>query len=267
MNACTKLKKAKGCLKMKQRIPVGLQLYTLRDELGKDFWGTLEVVAKMGYETVEMAGYYRIPAEEMRAGLDRLGLKAVSSHVGFTAMRDHWEEEIAYAKALGLTYFVVPYLGARELEDEDQLQQVIEVLQRAGERCEAEGLVLAYHNHDHEMKVTGGVRLLDRLMEEVPTMQVELDLYWVKKGGADPIQMMEQYRGRLPLVHVKDMADDAEGSFAEVGYGIMDYPTILRKAAECGVKHFIVEQDRCNRSPLDSIRMSITYLRSLGLAK
>lgn len=252
---------------MDKRIPIGLQLYTLRDELRKDFWGTVENVAQMGYETVEMAGYYGIPAEEMRVGLDRLGLKAVSSHVGFSAMRDTLEEEIAYAKALGITYFVVPYLGENDLGDEGKLKKVITVLQRVEERCKAEGLVLAYHNHHHEMKKINGVRLLDRFMNEVPAMQVELDLYWVKKGGADPIQMMEEYQGRLPLIHVKDMADDEEGSFAEVGYGTMDYPTILRKAAELGVKHFIVEQDQCFHPPLESVRMSITYLSSLGLTK
>ncbi|CCQ96996.1 Xylose isomerase domain-containing protein TIM barrel [[Clostridium] ultunense Esp] len=272
MNACTFIPGYKsnvedGMLEMEKRIPIGLQLYTLRNELQQDFWGTLNRVSEMGYETVEMAGYYGLSAKELKEGLREIGLTAISSHVGFSRLNENLEEEILYAKELGISYLVCPYLAPEQLEKKEERRKVALALKQIAEKCREHGLMFAYHNHAHEMKEEEGKRILDRLFEEADasSLQAELDLYWVKKGEADPMELMERYKSRLHLLHIKDMAPDEEKSFAEVGQGIMDYPSIFAKALEYGVRHYIVEQDLCKRPPLQSVEMSIQYLKSLGL--
>ena len=254
---------------MSGRIPVGLQMYTLRDETAKDFIGTLQKVADMGYKAVEFAGYGGIEAKEMKKVLDQLGLEAPSSHVGIKLLQEEPDRQIEYSLEIGSTYMICPHLDAASfLSDEDQLKRTFELFQQIGERCKSHGLQFGYHNHAFEFEKVGGEYVLDRLYQGVdPDLLVaELDLYWVKKGGLDPNAYLAKYSGRCPLIHVKDMTGDDRQYFAEVGQGIIDYPSIFETAKEAGVKYYIVEQDHCERPPLESVKMSIDYLKSIGIA-
>jgi sugar phosphate isomerase/epimerase len=250
------------------KIPVGLQLYTLREETAKDFIGTLQKVADLGYQLVEFAGYGGIPAEKIKTVLDELGLKAFTSHVGYDLLLNDLDNQIAYAKTVGIQYLVCPWFEADKLKNKEEFSVVMENFKRIGQKIREAGLTFAYHNHDFEFVKVDGEYILDRMYNslEPELLQAELDLYWVKKGGLDPKEYLLSYKGRVPVIHVKDMAGDEEGFFAEVGQGIIDFPAIFEVAEEVGVKYYIVEQDACKRPPLESVKMSIDYLKSIGIA-
>ena len=249
-------------------IPVGVQLYTLRNETSTDFLGTLEKVAKLGFHGVEFAGYGDIPAKQMRQALDNLGLKAISSHVGMTLLETELERQIEYNLEIGSKFIVCPWLPIEQLKDETAFSKTMADFRMIGETIKRSGLEFAYHNHDFEFQQVNGSYILDRMYQEVDAdlMKVEMDLYWVKKAGENPRDYLLQYKGRTPLLHVKDMANDAEGSFAEVGHGVIDFPSVFNVAEEAGVQYYIVEQDVCKRPPLESVEMSLRYLQSIGIA-
>lgn len=248
-------------------IPVGLQLYTLREETANDFRGTLEKVAGLGYRAVEFAGYGDIPAKEMKSLLDGLGLEAVSSHVGMHLLESELEKQIEYSLEIGAKYIMVPWIDVNQLKGE-QYPAFVAKLKQIGEECNRHGLQLGYHNHDFEFELVDGEPILDRLFRDVPDslLQAELDLYWVTKAGYDPKSYVLKYKDRCPVLHVKDMTKDERKFFAEVGQGSIDFKAIFDIAEEAGVRYYIVEQDACERPPLESVRMSIEYLKSIGIA-
>ncbi|TXK77378.1 sugar phosphate isomerase/epimerase [Paenibacillus sp. N3.4] len=257
------------------KIPVGLQLYTLREETKEDFLGTLHKVAAMGYKAVEFAGYGDVPAKEMKKVLDDLDLTASSSHtIGLKFDMDMKEifalldKQMEYNLTIGSHYLISSWSKIAMMNSKEEIGVFAAKLRAVGERCKQIGLQYCYHNHDFEFVKVDDQYKLDVLYNavEADLLQAELDLYWVQKGGLDPKTYLQSFKGRCPLVHVKDMADDAEQSFAEVGHGIIDYPSIFAVAAEVGVKYYIIEQDICKRPPLESVKMSIDYLKSLGIA-
>ncbi|MCX7772061.1 MAG: sugar phosphate isomerase/epimerase [Clostridia bacterium] len=243
---------------------IGIQMYTLRDLTEKDFKGTVEKVAAIGYEGIELAGYGGLSSDEMKALLQRIGLKALGSHVGMDRLKEHLDEEIAYNKAIGSTYLVCPYM---EYKSQEQFRETATILNEIGEKVKTHGLQLCYHNHAQEFQQFGDLFGLDILFNETSSdnLQAEIDTYWVQFAGHDPVAYLKKYKSRCPLLHQKDMADDEKKSFCEVGNGIMDIPAIIEAAGEIGVEWFIVEQDSCQRPPLDSIKMSYEYLKKNGL--
>ncbi|NDI36554.1 sugar phosphate isomerase/epimerase family protein [Chengkuizengella sediminis] len=251
-------------------IPVGLQLYTLREETEKDFVGTLKAVADMGYQAVEFAGYGGIEAKEMKKVLNDLGLSAPSSHVPIELLLTQLEEQIQYSVEIEAKYIVCPYLDAGTyLRGEQNLKNTLINFQKIALKCKENGLQFAYHNHDFEFeKSVDGKYILDHIYQSVEAdlLVAELDLFWVKKAGLDPIQYLSSLKNRCPIIHVKDMTNDNRKTFAEVGHGIIDYPSIFEMAEQMGIKYYIVEQDVCERSPLESVKMSIDYLKSIGIA-
>jgi len=254
-------------------IPVGLQLYTLRDETAKDFVGTLKKVAEMGFKAVEFAGYGDIPAKEMRKLLDDLGLEASSAHVGLplddkAALKDALASQIEYNLEVGSKYIFTPWAPIEQFKSDEEFENFLSAIKEVAAEVNRAGLKYGYHNHAFEFEKYKGKYILDWLYDNTDSDQVlaELDLFWVKRGGLDPLAYMQQYKGRVPVIHVKDMTNDDRQFFAEVGQGIIDYKSILAAAPECGVKYFIVEQDQCERPPLESVKMSIDYLKSIGIA-
>ncbi|MFC4768655.1 sugar phosphate isomerase/epimerase family protein [Effusibacillus consociatus] len=250
----------------KSKIPPGLQLYTVRDELVEDFFGTLGKIAEMGYQTVEFAGYYGIPADEMKKALDDFGLQGVSSHVAMQTLEKELIAQIKYSLTIGGKYIVIPSVGREQLTNEQEFRTLVSSIQKIGKEVRQYGLQLAYHNHAFEFEKIGGMYLLDRLLHSVSAnvLQLELDLFWVKKAGLDPAMTLNSYKGRVPLIHVKDM--DREGDFTEVGRGIIDYRSVFPIARDVGVQYYFVEQDFSRLSPLESAKLSIDYLISIGAA-
>lgn len=249
-------------------IPVGLQMYTVRDESAKDYTGTLKKVADIGYTAVEFAGYGGLEAKELKKVLDDLGLEAPTSHVSMELLETKLQQQIEFGLEIGLKYIAVPFLNIEEQLKGEGYNRTVESLKHIAAEVKRSGMQLTYHNHDFEFQKMDGAYILDRLFEDVgkENMLAELDLYWVKKAGLDPKSYMEQLKGRCPIIHVKDMTDDERRFFAEVGHGIIDYPSIFDIADEVGVEYYIVEQDRCERPPFESIQMSMDYLKSIGIA-
>ncbi|MFP5263549.1 MAG: sugar phosphate isomerase/epimerase family protein [Blastocatellia bacterium] len=244
---------------------VGLQLYTVRKELEKDFEGTLGKVAAIGYKEVEFAGYFNHDPGQVKAILNRNGLAAPSAHVTLKAIKEDFGRAVETAKAIGHRYLILAYLSAEERTSLDDYKRLADALNRAGEDCKKAGLQLGYHNHDFEFQAMRGEVPYDLLLRDTDPalVKMELDLYWITKAGQQPEKYFGQYPGRFELFHVKDMDNTPRRFFTEVGRGVIDFKRIFAHSEQAGVKHYFVEQDETPGSPYDSIRVSFDYLRRL----
>ncbi len=244
---------------------IGLQLYTVRDALKEDFEGTLAAVAEIGYREVEFAGWFGREPREIRALLDRLHLDAPASHINTEFLQSDWMQTIEQAKELGNRYLIWAYLSPDQRRSLDDYKKFAELFNRVGEACRKAGIQFGYHNHDFEFQPMSGKIPYHLLLEETDPdlVKMEMDLYWITKANRDPLEYFENYPGRFPLLHVKDMDDTPKRFFTEVGRGIIDFKNIFAHAAQAGAKHFFVEQDRTPGPALKSARISFDYLRQL----
>lgn len=258
----------------------GVQLWTVREEMAKDPTTTLKAVADIGYTDVECAGYregsfYGMSPAEFKKMLDDNGLKMRSGHImtGRTmpevkrTLSNDWEAALEDFKNVGQEAVFCGYFMPEERKSLDDYKQIAELFNKCGEKAKEYGLLFGHHNHDFEFEPIDGQSPMDILFKETDPDKVffELDLYWTKKAGQDSISLFEKYPGRFPYWHVKDMNNEQEQFFAEVGSGIIDFPAIFAKAETAGLKHFYVEQDATKgRTPLESIRMSYEYLAGKG---
>src|SRR5216684_1695924 len=240
-----------------------LELYTVRDALGKDFEGTLAKVAKIGYKEVEFAQYFaHIPEfnpspKRTREILEADGLTAPSTHVPYSALApENWPKVIEASKVLGHDYIVNPSVDRAVLKQPDGWKRAAETFNRAGEESHKVGIQFAYHNHVEEFKAGDDGELpYDILLSESDPklVKMEMDLGWAHKAGADILAYFKRYPGRFPLVHVKDF--DKDGNMTEVGRGVVDWKAIFAKADLAGIKHYFVEHDE-PKSPYESIQTS-----------
>jgi sugar phosphate isomerase/epimerase len=249
---------------------IGLELYTVRYALQKDFEGTLAQVAKIGYKEVELAGYFaHIPEfspspKRTREILDADGLAAPSTHVPYSALSpENWPKVLEASKVLGHDYIVNPSIDREVLKQPDGWKRAAETFNRVGEESQKAGIQFAYHNHVEEFKPAENGKLpYDILLSESDPklVKMEMDLGWAHKAGADILAYFKKYPGRFPLVHVKDF--DKDGTMTEVGKGVIDWKGIFAKADLAGIKHYFVEHDE-PKSPFESIQVSYEYLKDL----
>lgn len=244
-------------------LKIGLQLYTLREELELDFEGTLRKVAEQGYRGVEFYHFFGRSAAEVKQLLDETGLVALGAHRPYDVMLNDTAQEISYNLEIGNRNLIVPYL-TEEQRDWDRVAANLRII---GEKCSAEGAVLSYHNHDFEFtEHFGGRTAFDGIFEEVPAelLQVEMDTCWVHYGGYDPVAYIQKYAGRLPIIHLKDMKKREDGSAETVvlGEGEINLAAILEAANEAGTEWAVVEQDYCSRAALDSIADSMKWIKA-----
>ncbi|MFB6273801.1 MAG: sugar phosphate isomerase/epimerase family protein [Salinibacter sp.] len=240
---------------------IGLQLYTVRSVMEKDFRGTLENVAAIGYDEVEFAGYYDRTPDEIAALLDELGLAAPATHIPLQRIREAPAKVIQTAERIGHQYIVCPYLAESERTSLEEYRRRAEEFSTFGERCTEAGLQFAYHNHDFEFTEMNGTLPYDVLLSETDPehVKMELDLYWILEGGSEPLTYIEDNPARYPLCHVKDRGPD--GSMAPVGAGTIDFASIFRTAE---FQHYFVEHDNPD-APMQSIRTSHRALRTLKI--
>jgi len=249
-----------------RKIPIALQMYTLRNECEKNFAGTLEKVAELGFQGIEFAGYYGMTSNELKKILDHLGLQAVSSHIPLTSLEDNLTEIIDFQHTIGSKKIVCPYIPPEQRKEEDYLN-LINKLNQIGEECHKEGITLCYHNHDFELvRLSNGRTALETILDETNPEWVksEFDIYWLTRAGHNPVEWMKKYKGRTPLIHLKDMTTDGEKFFAELGTGGVDIHSVLEQGEISEVEWWIVEQDFCKHSPLESVQISMKYLQSLN---
>lgn len=254
--------------------PIGLQLYTLRDQLEKDVAGTIQQVAKIGYKDVEIYSLYGKSPADFRKILSDNGITASSGHYMLKDVKGDWNQRISDAKALGLQYMVNAILQPEEHQSFDDYKRLVEVFNKAGEATHKAGIQFCYHNHNFEFTKYGDTTAYDYLLNNVDPKLVkfEMDCFWVTHAGADPVAYFNKYPGRFPLLHIKDMKDkpaptqelDAKmGLFAPVGHGSIDWKRIFAAAKKGGMQHYYVEQDYCEQPPLEAIKMSYEYLSKL----
>ena len=270
-------------------LPVALQLYSVRGDLEADFLGTLCKVSELGYDGVEFAGLYGYEPAQIKNWCDSLGLVPISAHVPLAEMLADIDKVIADYKAIGCEYIVVPYVTEERRPGGELFMQMIDEIRVIGQKVKDAGLVLLYHNHDFEFaKLENGQCGLDFMYENIPAdlLQTELDQCWLKYAGYDPVEYLQKYSGRSPVVHLKDffVQGEQEGDpyaligldegekkantafeFRPLGHGVQDIPSIIEASKAAGSKWLVVEQDNpsMGKTPFESVQMSIEYLNSL----
>lgn len=261
----------------------GLQLYTLRNDIGQNgenLDSVLQKVAEAGYQNIESAGYnqgkyYGLTPIEFKSLLKKYNLNPISSHQGSITF-ENAEQELADAIEVGFKYFVIPVppMGMFTFDRETQTigmkggaKHLTDVINQLGEKAHAAGIELLYHNHHFEFTNDDeGIKIFDYLVENTNPEYVnfEMDLYWVEAAKESQVAYFEKYPGRFKLWHVKDMDD--QGRFAPVGEGHIDFKTIVDNADKSGMEYYFVEQDQTfNHEPLEAIKISHEGLKKFGL--
>lgn len=263
--------------------PLGVQLYTVRNILMRESDRVLKTIAEIGYTEVEGN---RADLIALLPKIRQYGLKPVSCHIETPLITKSWdlypdlkemklEDAIDSAKKIGVSYFTMAYIspGARG-DGDDFYRRTADRMNAAGELCKKAGMQMAYHNHAYELGGRPGMRPIDIFFDRLDPLLVkmELDVFWLSVAGQDPVAALKKWRGRVALLHLKDKAKDAPhmfaenvpaGAFQEVGSGSLDFPAILKAAPGAGVKHYIVEQDQTSGDPLESLRKSFNYLKTV----
>ncbi len=267
------------------KLPVMLQVYTVRDFAERDFAGTMKAIADIGYKYVELAGLYGLKPDAVKSALDDAGLTVVSAHVPFDELSGNTAAVLDIYKSLGCKYIAVPYLSDEYRPGAPKFEFALSEIERIGKACADRGMLLLYHNHDFEfVKMDDGSFGLDYMYSHIPAqyLATELDVCWVHVAGQDPAAYIRKYAGRAPVVHLKDyVGEKTEGmydligqektsvetkkfEFRPVGYGKQDIPSILAAAVDAGAEYVVVEQDQSyGMSSLESAKRSFDYLAGL----
>ncbi len=244
--------------------PIAVQMYTLRNAGSLD--QQLKIVHDAGVHAVETVGTQNVSATELKQLLDRYSIKAISSHTQLADLRKDLDGAIAFNRAIGNTTLVVPYLNENDRpKDAAGWTALGKELGQLAAKVKAQGMHLAYHNHDFELVDYNGKTGLELLFAAAgPDLQTEPDLAWVARAGYDPAEMLKKFKGRMFAVHAKDNAPTGqnkdEGGFAAVGQGVLDWSVILPAAADTKVQWYIVEHDQ-PRDPATIINTGAEYLR------
>jgi len=263
-----------SCTPPKPAKVIGLQLWSVKDDMKTDAKGTIAKVGAMGYQFVEAAGYgdgkfYGIEPAEFKALAEANKLSFLASHTGqglpdsvkWTETMAWWDTCIAAHKAAGVSYIVQPWMGQEAYRSLDTLKMYCDYFNAVGEKCNAAGIRFGYHNHSEEFKDLEGVTIYDFMLKNTDPAKVmfEMDLFWITEGGKNPVDYFNAYPGRFELWHVKDKA--------EVGAGPMDFKPIFENAATSGVKKFIVEVEEYNFTPIESVQKSLEFLQNAEFVK
>jgi len=256
---------------------IGVQLYTVRTELEKDFEGTLARIAQIGYKEVEFAGYFNHTPAQVRAVLAKNGLTSPSAHIDYASLApDKLPAAIDAARTIGHKFLVNPWLDETMRKQPNVWKTVAETYNRAGALCRKAGIQFAYHNHNFEFVAVDGRLPYDLLLESCDPrlVQMEMDLCWITAAGRDPLEYFRKYPGRFSMVHVKGLAkvpatgaatpiDKVLPDVVDVGHGdVIDWKKIFAQAKQAGIKHYFVEHD-VPKAPFDSLKNSYDYLKAL----
>ena len=267
---------------------VGIQLYGVRNAMERDFEGTLKAIADMGYEYVEFAGYYGHTAEEIKAILDKYGLKCISAHQALDFYDEDPDAAAEFLKAFGVKYSVIPWYGKEKLAGTDEWEASAARFKKVGAVLKAHGMKLGYHNHDFEFEKHDGKYLHDYIFDEVGDLiDPELDTCWVHYAGINPADKIREFAGRVEIVHLKDFVckelgggpaydlidnsgkglgkksrEDNGFQFRPLGTGRQNFLEILEACEASGTEYVIVEQDQTYDIPeLEAAKISRDYLR------
>jgi len=250
----------------------GIQLWSVRDDLGKDPKGVLKQLASYGYKQIESfeggkGMFWGMSNTEFKSYMDELGMKIISSHCD---INKDFEKKAADAAAIGMKYLICPYKGPQK--DIDAFKKFADEFNQKGEICKKNGIRFAYHNHDYSFAVMNGEMGQDIMMKNTDANLVdfEMDMYWVVAAGQDIEAWLKKYPNRFRLCHVKDRKKGAaateKDASCDLGTGSIDYPKILKSAKKAGVQYFIVEQEKWDgTTPLQAAATDAKYMKSLSV--
>jgi sugar phosphate isomerase/epimerase len=265
-------------------LPIGLQLYSVRDLLPKDYQGTLQQLGAMGFREVEAAGFFGHSPSEVKQAMDRAGLHCVSAHYPLKDLLPKLDETIQFGKDLGLQYIVCssPWFkdpahvkdpGSRAARDTmtlDDWRWNADQFNRIGERVNASGIRFAYHNHTPEFRSENGVVFYDELVHATDPAKVsfEMDCGWVVVGGKNPVEYISRYPARFSMLHVKEFKMEGKAGSAtppstEMGRGSIDYRPIFEAAKKTHIEHAFVEQEEFDMPPMEALKIDADYMRNL----
>ncbi len=268
-------------------LPLGLQLYSVREMLPTNYEGTLKQIAALGYREVEAAGFYNHSASQVKQVMQQAGLRCVSAHYSYDDLDSEFDQIIAFSRELGLDYIICSSPGHKDRSHHKKMhdhgQAPVFTLEdwrwnamefnKFGEKVHAAGLKFGYHNHTLEFRKQDGVTPYDELMRLTDPSKVtmEMDCGWVVVGGGNPVELFRRYPTRISMLHVKDFKRlkslDPESSppaAAELGQGVIDYRPIFRAAAQTGhIKHCFVEQEEFDMPAMQSLKIDADYMRKL----
>ena len=276
-----------------KKFKVGIQLYSLRDDMEKDMDATLAAVKAAGYDYVEFAGYFGKSAEEIKALLDKHGLECVSVHQTHDVFLGADAQKHAdFIKTLGAKYCCIPWMPVQKISNSEGFAKLCEEAAIAGKLLKENGIQLGYHNHDFEFLELDGEFIFDKLYSTVPAdlLTTEIDTCWVKYAGQDPAEYIRKYAGRVGIVHLKDFTcknvnagpayalidengneikgvsrEDNEFMFKALGTGMQDFKAILEACEASGTEYIFYEQDQAPERPaIESAKMSREFLKTLG---
>ncbi len=249
---------------------LAVQLYSVRDHLKTpdEVKATLHRLREIGYEAIEIFGEGLLPPDDLARLLQSEGLRCCSSHEPSEQLLANPQASIEKLKKLGCTQAAYPFPRGVTLDTMDQVRAFAERLNTTGRALSEAGIRFSYHNHNIEFRRVGGRTILDTILAETEPRYVaaELDTYWIQVGGGDPVAWCRAMRGRLPLLHLKDVgvSEDRQSVFREIGQGNLNWTEIIKTAERSGCRWFIVEHDGgwIDGDPFKSLKMSFDYLKA-----
>ena len=248
---------------------IGAQLFTIRDFLKtpENIVKSMRKVKNIGYNLVQVSGVGSIDPKELKKILDDEGLKCIITHEPGIEILNNPEKIIEKLDILNCQYTAYPH-PHKAFETKEDWIELAENLNKAGEKFKKAGKLLSYHNHAFELQRFGKKTALDIIFEKTDPENLagELDTYWLQYGGSNPADWVKKLKNRMPVLHLKDFGVVKEKiDMYEIGYGNLNFKKIIKTALKCGVEYFFVEQDRCQRDPFESLKMSFDYLKELNI--
>jgi sugar phosphate isomerase/epimerase len=267
-------------------LPIGLQLYSVREMLAKDYEGTLKQLASLGYQEVEAAGYFDHSPEQVKSAMSAAGLRCVSAHYSYSSLSKDFDKIVAFNKEIGVQYIICSFPGIKDpsrLKDTSYPAMIrsftledyrwnADQFNKFGEKLKAAGMKFGYHNHTMEFGKQDGIIPLDEMIRltDPELVTFEMDCGWVIVGGANPVEYLQRHPSRISMLHVKDFKHtDQPASVmepppaAELGKGILDYRPVFEAAKKATIKHYFIEQEAYDIPPLDALKIDADYMKKL----
>jgi sugar phosphate isomerase/epimerase len=267
-------------------LPIGLQLYSVREMMAKDYEGTLKQIGALGYQEVETAGYFDHSPEQVKSAMSAAGLKCVSAHYSYTSLNKDFDKIVAFNKDIGVQYIICAFPGIKNpsrLKDTSYRTQTssftledyrwnADQFNKFGEKLKAAGLKFGYHNHTMEFAKQDGVVPFDEMVRltDPDLVTFEMDCGWVIVGGANPVDYLRRYPSRISMLHVKDFKHSEKPvstleppPAAELGRGTLDYRPVFEAAKKANIKHYFIEQEEFDLPPMESLKIDADYMKKL----
>ncbi|MEO1657703.1 MAG: TIM barrel protein [Pseudomonadota bacterium] len=245
------------------QLPIGVQLYSIRDIFSTDQYTVLQRLAEMGTRELEFAGLYRADPQSIKDTMDEHGMTAPACHFQLEQLESDLPAAIAETKTLGASYVVLPYVRLKRRQSMDDWRTVFRIMSTVADQLHDEGLKFAYHPHEFEFAEMDGEVPFDAMLAETreDRVLVEMDFYWMAVAGRAPEDVFDAHPGRVQLAHLKDYS--ADGSMANLGEGTLDFPDLIVKAQAAGLRHGFIERDDLPAPYYDGLQTSIDHLNSL----